>query len=210
VYSASADWLKFGGDYNILGRSMVIHDNTTKRYGCCTIVVTSDSTVSYPAYDASVLKARFTGASFTIFNNSGVANVNVTVTSLANVDNTLDVHRYGPCSAESEQLSTFAFNNSVVTDWKTVFNSTNVGSLAGRKSEAHPLNECTYLIQTAAQTNVNDAYTSGSTASTSSTASTATTSSTTAASASATTATKTGSSSVLLGSLLIVIMVILL
>jgi Cu/Zn superoxide dismutase len=191
VYSVVANWLMFDGEYNILGRSLVIHDNTSTRVGCCTIMLKNETTPA-DGYSGSVLKARFPGAvSVTLFTSAGEAMANVTVTNLTNVDNTIDIHAFGPCPATSEDLGAIVLNNNtVVTDMLVTVDVNNVGTLAGRVSNLHPDDVCVPIIQTAAQANIYDTYNTSTEASTNTTAATNETT-TTATNATTTTATTT-------------------
>jgi len=75
-----ANWLEYEGDYSIIGRSLVVHDNTTLRLGCCTIESLMD--VGENGWVNTVLKAQFNGLNVTIYNNSiGEVTVNYTIDS---------------------------------------------------------------------------------------------------------------------------------
>jgi len=216
-----SDWLLFEGDYSIVGRSLVIHDNTTTRLACCTIESLMDQ--GELGWAGSVLKAQFNGLNVTIYNNSiGEVVVNYTIAPLVftNFPATVSIGFVGDCSSTTDYATGLpALVDASLSEPLSGILGGNFSDWAGRSIiiKGSSKTECAVLVQAATQTNVNDTYvaptssgTATSTATTSTTTATTTTATTSATtSATATTAPTTAASTTGNGVMIVFSMVLL-
>jgi len=150
----NTNWLFFEGEYSILGRGLVVHDNTTTRLGCCTIELTEDGVGGEAAlgYAGSVLKARIPGLNVTIYHSGGMNYMNITTSALfTSVNNSFSFNT--GCDGPALINGTTTFTNAIVVDLKIDLGSwsTGVGPLAGRYLVVTPVlsgtPECALIIQ---------------------------------------------------------------
>jgi hypothetical protein len=151
-----SNWLMFDGDYSIVGRSLVVHDNTTNRLGCCTIALVEDlNGTNSTGYSNTTLKLRYNGASLVFYQSGGVTYANITTNSNLTTDNNTISIKTTDCNS-STLIDGPSFNKSIVTDFQFILkNLSNLGNLVGRAGLLSPRNECSILIQANSQTNLN-------------------------------------------------------
>jgi len=167
----NVNWVKFEGEYSILGRAMVVHDDTTKRLACCTIALTEEDSTGTMSmgYSGSVLLARLPGVTL---NFTSATSASLTTTStLTDASNTFYVQKYGDCASTSTVVfnHTTSFSNTPGTTTLTLSGVTNLGVFAGRtlvRQSAGATKECSIVLQTAYQTNINDTYVADTTSAT--------------------------------------------
>jgi len=168
--SLTSDWLAFEGEYSILGRSLIVHDNTTLRLGCCTVKLIEDGTGGTTAngYSQSVLKARLAGVNITFFEILGVVSINISTSSaLTDASNNFNVRTTAECNSSILYNGSQSFSNAVVTDFTIALTGiTNLGNFAGRALVRTPVGggteECGVILQYGTQPNgpYNDFYNS--------------------------------------------------
>jgi len=158
----NSNWLSFEGEYSVVGRSFVIHNNTASRFGCCTIKLVEDAGTAVVGYSKSVLLARFPGIHITLFEQTaGVVAVKVNVTDITGLGltNSFTVRTTADCNSpvfytSSANISTGA----TVTDQTTALTGiTYFGNFAGR-AVVLSSGGCAIFIQKAAQPNTNEVY----------------------------------------------------
>jgi len=153
-----ASMVKLDGDYNILGRSIVVHNSTGARVGCCTIALSDISgDITSGWHDAKVACRE---QNFTYSFDS--ANGNITNNLGDGVNYTAHVHKLGNCSNYQDIYYSFpTFTNGI--QW-SLANNTNIFGWAGRAIVRHNTSDlsqvlgCCQVIHLAAQTNINNTY----------------------------------------------------
>jgi Cu/Zn superoxide dismutase len=183
----TANWFTYH-DYSIVGRSLVVHDNTTLRLGCCTIMSLNDDAGDF-GWSSSVLKAQFNGLNVTIYNNSnGVVSANYSIDPLVylNVPGGITIGKAGDCSGDILPVGVFpGLTNVSNTSALEGVPASNFTDYAGRsfQIDSNTL-DCAVLYHSTAQPNIagNDFYVDPTATTTSATTATSTSSSSTAAS----------------------------
>jgi len=149
--------ISFDGQYSILGRSVIIHDNTTSRFGCCTIKLIDDEKKNDTGLAASILKCKMSGYSFSFENVMGQQKTTVfynvtdgTVKPPANANsNAIQIFPNGDCANmgtpalysdtntfQSTNGNSLQFNLGVLAD---------LGGWAGRSMVRYDINATTVL-----------------------------------------------------------------
>jgi len=164
--------IKLDGDLNVLGRAVVIHNNTATRFGCCIIrLVSEDTHANDVGYNASNLVCYMKGYTFNIVNVGAATEVKVNVTDIsvsAFTNNTIKVFSTSGSSCSSVGTSLYegftGFPSVLATDVKlTASAMLPIGDFAGRTlvrmDNTGTVGDCCVISQMGAQPNVNDAYT---------------------------------------------------
>jgi len=165
--------VKLEGPYNILGRSIVIHDASGARIACCNIRLDVDSLTSIEEADPmyTTYECNDGNVDYSIsFSDSNTANINVSVdNALQESNNAMYIQQIGDCDS-TDVLSRESLNVSFSQKaGDSAFNTTggftfaNLTDLAGRSivrvdSNTMKVAGCCNLVQTTFQTNVNDKY----------------------------------------------------
>jgi hypothetical protein len=194
--------IKLDGEYNILGRGIVLHNSSMggPRVACCTIRLVEDSIPTFAPYTDAVLTCHTAGVIYTL-STAGALTINVTDVTTLYANNSLELHKYGSndCASSGTTDTTVTlptFPNTVGIVTGNI--GKNVNFAAGRTlvrkdaTDATKTGDCCVLTQTVFQTNVNDAYTAP----------------TTTSATSSTDSGTTGASSVLFVSLLFIFVVL--
>jgi len=196
----TAPMVKLDGPFNILGRSMVVHNSSGYRVGCCTITLAEiDGALSDNGYTDSKLECmeQFTYTFNSTTGTGSVANVN------GGTNYTSHIHNFGNCSNYADIIYTFpTFTESM--EWSLA--STKIFQWAGRSVVRHTTEDlavvdCCRVVHVSAQTNINPTFVSTGTTSATTSATTTTTT---------TTGSTTGSSVNFVVSLLILFFFVLL
>jgi len=183
THKFTSNTVKLEGSYNILGRSLVVHNSTGQRIGCCTIVLTEDKITSpVSGYSQSVFRCNMSGASYALyydniedqfFLNLTVANIRL-YPNLTN--NVIRIHENGNCTIGNygpvySKVTLPNFNNNNVINQKLLLN---IGYMdMGMMGDLYDIGgriivrydpafngpvDCCVLVQMSYQTNINDGY----------------------------------------------------
>jgi Cu/Zn superoxide dismutase len=152
-----ASMVKLEGDYNILGRSIVVHNSTGARIGCCAILLSEIDGDITTGWAASNLTCREENFKYSFVSPAG----DVTNVLMDNVNYAAHVHKLGNCSNYMDIVYTLpAFNNSMQWNDDTM----KIFAWAGRTIVRHNASDlaqifgCCQVIHRTAQANINNTY----------------------------------------------------